>query len=89
MVSSVGAPAPGTRWLHKRDKSRVCVVVRVKSVYNGGTANGVTVDYRYESTVGGMGSNRSTPVQSMDLSTWLGIFTLPAPGPKSGAARAP
>ena len=73
----MSAPAPGSRWLHRRDKRVVQVVRIVNTAIHGEVQQ--SVDYRYERTVGGMGRDRTTPVQSMALETWRGIFNQPAP----------
>lgn len=68
-------PAPGSRWAHKRDR-RVVVVVRV---IPSPTPGGEFIAYRFERTAGGMGRDRSTPIQSMGIEIWRSIFTRPAP----------
>lgn len=62
-----------------RDR-RVCVVVMFhEQTCQGRVVEGGRVEYRYERTAGGMGRHRGTPVQSLELSIWRGIFTRPAP----------
>lgn len=67
-------PAPGSKWRHKRDRGRICQVVRVRDSDGGINSASLIVDYKYVRTVGGMGSNRTTPVQSMPLELWRRIF---------------
>lgn len=65
------APGIGSRWIHRRG-GRVIKVVGFRALASGLNL----VEYKYRRTAGGgVGFNRSTPTQSMELGEWRSLFT--------------
>lgn len=75
---NVTEPDVGTKWAHCRG-GRVCKVVGNRITHDKHNNTVRLVEYRYVRTAGGMGQNRTTPTQTMELSAWRGLFTKSVP----------